>query len=172
MNLKEKEKLFSEIYSTFRSRIYRICYGYIYDKEQVDDLFQEIMVNVWNSLDRFRGDSQIGTWIYKVAVNTALVFNKKLKTYNSTKLSVYESNYHSYGVESDDFKEKEDRLSKLALCISKLEKEDRVIITLILEDLSYEQVSEIVGITPNYIGVKVNRIKKRLFSMLNESNHE
>ncbi len=171
MDLNEKERLFSDIYKSFRSKIYRICYGYIYEKEQVDDLFQEIMINIWNSIDRFRGESQIGTWIYKVAVNTALIHNKKTKTYQRVKISLYESN-PADSIESDDYRIKEEQLNKLALCISKLNKEDRLIITMILEDLSYEQVSEIVGISPNYVGVKVNRIKKRLFAMLNESNHE
>ncbi len=77
MNQKEKEKLFSEIYTSFKAKIHRICNGFIYEKEQVDDLFQEIMINIWNSLERFRGDSQIGTWIYKVAVNTALLYKQK-----------------------------------------------------------------------------------------------
>ncbi|NVO11500.1 MAG: sigma-70 family RNA polymerase sigma factor [Bacteroidales bacterium] len=171
MDLNEKERLFSDIYKSFRGKIYRICYGYIYEKEQVDDLFQEIMINIWNSIDRFRGESQIGTWIYKVAVNTALIHNKKTKTYQRVKVSLYESN-SADSTESEDYRAKEEQLNKLALCISKLDKEDRLIITMILEDLSYEQVSEIVGISPNYVGVKVNRIKKRLFAMLNESNHE
>ena len=171
MDLNEKERLFSDIYKSFRNKIYRICYGYIYEKEQVDDLFQEIMINIWNSIDRFRGESQIGTWVYKVAVNTALIHNKKTKTYQRAKVSLYESNPIDV-IESDDYRTKEEQLNKLALCISKLDKEDRIIITMILEDLSYEQVSEIVGISPNYVGVKVNRIKKRLFAMLNESNHE
>lgn len=172
MDLSEKERLFSDIYKSFKGKIYRICYGYIYEKEQVDDLFQEIMINIWNSIDRFRGESQIGTWIYRVAVNTALIYNKKTKTYQNTKASLFQSDIDADSTETDDYRVREEKLNNLALCISKLDKEDRLIITLILEDLSYDQVAEIVGISSNYVGVKVNRIKKRLFTMLNGSSHE
>lgn len=171
MHHTEKEKIFSEIYSGYKDKIHRICYGYIYEKEQVDDLFQEIMINIWNSLDRFRGDSKIGTWVYKVAVNTALLYNKKNKFYSKINFSVPEVS-SDIVEENEDFKAKERKLGMLTQCISQLEKNDRLVITLILEELSYEQVSEIIGITLNNVGVKVNRIKKRLFSMLNEMNYE
>jgi RNA polymerase sigma-70 factor (ECF subfamily) len=170
MQTKEKEALFSEIYSGYKDRIYRICYGYIYEKEQVDDLFQEIMINIWNSLERFRGDSKIGTWIYKVAVNTALLYNKKNKFYGKLHFTIPETSETE--METDDFKIREEKLRMLANCISRLEKDDRIVISLILEELSYEQVSEITGITVSNVGVKVNRIKKKLFNMLKEMNYE
>ncbi len=169
MQKNEKETAFSEIYSGYKDRIYRICYGYIYEKEQVDDLFQEIMINIWNSLERFRGDSTIGTWVYKVAVNTALLYNKKNKFYGKLNFSVPET---TIDVETDDSKIREEKLGMLAQCISRLEKNDRIIISLILEELTYEQVSEITGITAGNVGVKVNRIKKKLFNMLKELNYE
>ena len=169
MQKNEKETAFSEIYSGYKDRIYRICYGYIYEKEQVDDLFQEIMINIWNSLERFRGDSTIGTWVYKVAVNTALLYNKKNKFYSKLNFSVPET---ALDTESDDYRLREEKLRMLAQCISKLNKNDRIIISLILEELTYEQVSEITGITAGNVGVKVNRIKKKLFNMLKEMNYE
>ena len=167
----EKEKVFSEVYAFYKGRIKRICYGYIYESQQVEDLFQEIMINIWNSLDRFRGESNIGTWVYKVAVNTALLYNRKIKFYSKIKLSVQEIGINTDN-EIDEINTREDKLKQLALCISKLQRNDRLIITLILEDLSYEQVSEIIGITPNHVGVKVNRIKKKLFTMINDMNYE
>ncbi|GAB1472685.1 RNA polymerase sigma factor [Bacteroidota bacterium] len=164
--MQESEKKFLKIYSGYRHAIYRICYGYVYDKELVEDLFQEIMLNIWNSIEKFRGDSSAETWAYRVAVNTALLFNKKIKKERIVK-SVKEPSL-SYPDTSDmeAIKEKELKLDKLASSISVLEKEERIIITLILEGLTYDQVSEIVGITPNYVGVKVNRIKKQLYKDL------
>lgn len=171
MDLKEKEKLFSEVYETFRHRIYRICYAYIYQKEEVEDLFQEIMINIWNSIDRFRGDSQLGTWVYRVAVNSAMLYNRKNKFHGKVKSDISEVYLTNDDAGSEDHKQTEEKLNTLAKCISKLEKQDRIIISLILEELSYDQISEITGVTSNYVGVKVNRIKKQLFTLFeNESN--
>lgn len=172
MDLKEKEKLFSEVYETFRHRIYRICYAYIYQKEEVEDLFQEIMINIWNSLDRFRGESQMGTWVYRVAVNSAMLYNRNNKFRNKIKSNISEIYLTSEDSDTEDHRAVEEKLNTLAKCISKLEKQDRIIISLTLEGLSYDQISEITGITTNYVGVKVNRIKKQLFSLFENESHE
>lgn len=172
MYKQEKDKVFSQIYTGYKDKIYRICYGYIYEKDQVEDLFQEIMINIWNSIDRFRGECQLGTWIYKVAINTALLFNRKTKFYGKTNLPGLEPVFNIPDQDPEEYRQKEEKLKHLAKCIANLEKNDRLIISLILEGLSYEEVSEIVGITPNNVGVKVNRIKKKLLTMINETNHE
>jgi len=172
MDLKEKEKLFSEVYETFRHRIYRICYAYIYQKEEVEDLFQEIMINIWKSLDRFRGDSQLGTWVYRVAVNSAMLYNRNNKFHGKVKSNISEVYLTTEDSGSDDHREIEEKLNVLAKCISKLKKQDRIIISLILEGLSYDQISEVTGVTSNYVGVKVNRIKKQLFSLFENESHE
>lgn len=171
MNLKEKEKLFSQIYDEYKHRIYRICYAYIYEKSDVDDLFQEIMVNIWNSLATFRGDAQLGTWVYRIAVNSALFHNRKFKSYKSVKTSIGQLGFTQPGVPFENSDEDSKRLDNLALAISKLDKQDRLIISLLLEGLTYDSIAQVVGITPNYVGVKVNRIKKQLKTILeNESN--
>jgi len=172
MNTKEKEKLFLEVYNEYRLRIYRICYGYIYEKEQVEDLFQEIMLNIWNSLEKFKGDSSIGTWAYRVAVNTALLYNRKTKQYKKVKGVASEINSFANLVTPDDKNQMESRLNQLGKSISELEKQDRVIISLILEGLTYDQVAEIVGIKANYVGVKVTRIKKQLYETLKQYDNE
>ncbi|OFY39351.1 MAG: hypothetical protein A2X18_07295 [Bacteroidetes bacterium GWF2_40_14] len=172
MNVQQKEKLFLEVYTDYRLRIYRICYGYIYEKEQVDDLFQEIMLNIWNSMEKFKGDSSIGTWAYRVAVNTALLYNRKTKQYKKVSREATEYNTLTDVGCPDDHKLKETRLNQLGLSISKLDKQDRLIISLILEGLTYDQVSEIVGIKANYVGVKVTRIKKQLYETLKKYDNE
>ena len=172
MDLRSKEKLFSEVYETYRHKIYRLCYAYIYQKEEVDDLFQEIMINIWNSLEKFRGESQIGTWAYRVAVNSALLYNRKHKHYTKVHANFTEVFLIDNESPGDDHHDIERKLNTLAKSISLLEKQDRIIISLILEGLSYEQVSEIVGVTANYVGVKVNRIKKQLFTLFNTQSDE
>lgn len=172
MNKKQKEKLFLEVYQKYRPAIHRICYGYIYEKEQVDDLFQEIMLNIWNSLDKFKGDAKVGTWAYRVAVNTALLYNRKTSRYNKVKLSMGDGEVAVDYQATEEQKLNELKLNQLGQSISRLEKQDRLIISLILEELTYEQVAEIVGITPNYVGVKVTRIKKQLYELLKKYDNE
>ncbi|MHC1689688.1 MAG: RNA polymerase sigma factor [Bacteroidales bacterium] len=172
MSIKTKEELFEEVYTEYRLRIYRICYGYIYEKEQVEDLFQEIMINVWNSLDKFKGDSSIGTWTYKVAVNTALLYNRNTKQYKKIRWAANEINTFAAFSNPNDKIQMESRLNHLGKSVSELEKQDRLIISLILEGQTYEQVAEIVGITTNYVGVKVTRIKKQLYELLKKYDNE
>ncbi|MFO7977248.1 MAG: RNA polymerase sigma factor [Bacteroidales bacterium] len=170
MKQKSKQELFSSVYNDYRHKIYRICYAYIYQKEEVDDLFQEIMVNIWNGLERFRGESTIGTWVYRIAVNSALFYNRKFKRYAEINvkpdLCLVNTLEHHLGEDPHDVVH--ERLDQLAKAISQLEKQDRLIISLLLEGLSYEEISEVVGITPNYVGVKVNRIKKQLKELIKD----
>lgn len=165
MEQKFKEELFSSIYNDYRQKIYRLCYAFIYLKDDVDDLFQEIIVNIWNSLDRFRGDSDIGTWIYRIAVNTALFHNRKFRNYSNIKNNFFLVN-EIQGHDNQDVADA--RLDNLRKAVSQLQKHDRVIISLLLEGLSYEQIADAAGITPNYVGVKVNRIKKQLKELMKD----
>src|SRR5947208_102401 len=77
MTRTERERLFQELFAANRSRIQRLCYGYLGPGGDVDDLFQEVMINVWNSLPSFRGESRPSTWLYRIAVNTALIHRRK-----------------------------------------------------------------------------------------------
>lgn len=171
MNQKEKEEQFSNIYRDYKHKIYRICYAYIYEKNEVDDLFQEIMANIWNSLHTYRGDAQLGTWVYRVAVNSALFYNRKFKYYSSNKAEVRQLVISQVVEATEGISDSNQMLDKLARSVSQLDKQDRVIISLLLEGLTYENIAEVVGITSNYVGVKVNRIKKQLKTLLeNETN--
>ncbi len=171
MNQKEKEELFSSIYRDYKDKIYRICYAYIYAKQDVDDLFQEIMANIWNGLHTFRGEAQLGTWVYRVAVNSALFYNRKFKSYANVKSTFNRVSSPQTEQNPEGTSEFTQRLDSLARAISQLDKQDRVIISLLLEGLTYDDIAEVVGITPNYVGVKVNRIKKQLKAILeHESN--
>ena len=165
------DKTFSSIFSDYKHKIYRICYAYIYEKNEVDDLFQEIMANIWNNLSTYRGDAQLGTWVYRVAVNSALFYNRKFKSYASVKDTFNRINSSQTEQGSEGLSDTTQRLDSLARALSQLDKQDRVVISLLLEGLTYEAIAEVVGITPNYVGVKVNRIKKQLKAILeHESN--
>lgn len=160
----QKEKLFQEIIEDNQERIFRICCYYSKDAEERKDLFQEMLINIWSSLKNFKGESALGTWIYRVSVNTALNFVKKELRYNQhfEKLDIIQSDkYLKY--EDDSYnKEFEEKLNILLSQINQLSVIDKVIISLHLEGLSGKEIAEVVGVTEPNIRVKIHRIKSQL----------
>jgi RNA polymerase sigma-70 factor (ECF subfamily) len=162
MTTSERERLFLEVFHGSRASLHRLCYGFLGSPEEVEDLFQEVMTNVWNSVPSFRAESAINTWVYRIAVNTALVYRKKIKR----------------GVELPDLPdgrqgtqqnlERQERLAALHRAIGSLGDQDRLIVTLLLEGLSYKEIADITGLTVNYVGVKISRIKQALEQLMSE----
>lgn len=169
MNEQQKEKDFYKIFAENKNKIFRLCFGSIRNKEDVDDLFQEVMINVWNNLEKFRGDSSISTWIYRITVNTAILFNKK---HSAKKVLVNNLEFSELDNVKGLFNKPDERLEKLHLCISRLDTQNRVIVSLLLEGFSYEEISDFTGISVNYVGVKINRIKQTLGKCILEKNNE
>jgi RNA polymerase sigma-70 factor (ECF subfamily) len=163
-----KNERFKTLYKNHKDKIYRLCYGYLYDKNDAEDLFQQVLLNVWENLDSFRGKAQLSTWVYRVAVNTAITYSKKQqKLQNMLRTETDFEHVEQAKTEQSEY----DPLPELRMlhqCIHTLEKQDRIIITLYLEDLSYEEIAEVMGITVNYVGVKINRIKKKLHKLMIE----
>jgi len=160
----KEEAFFNELVAAHHASIYRICRAYLYDVSHADDLYQEILFQIWKSLKNFKGNSSIGTWIYRIAVNTAISFNLKNKRHQHQPLpDLFQIPYEETLQKKQD---EEEQLNKLRFCISKLETQDRLIISLVLEDKSYKDISEIVGTNINNVGVKINRIKTRLLKLM------
>ncbi|SEG17161.1 RNA polymerase sigma factor [Algoriphagus boritolerans] len=164
-----KELQFKSLYKNHKDKVYRLCLGFVKKKELANDLFQEILIKVWRHLDSFKGESDISTWIYRIAYNTALTFSarerkkdeKQTEIPSNQELSEPE-NYNS---------EQEIRIQMLYEAINGLPELDRVIATLLLENTSYKTIAEISGISENYVAVKVNRIKAALTQKLNPQAH-
>jgi RNA polymerase sigma-70 factor (ECF subfamily) len=165
MNHAERERLFLQLFTENRSRIHRLCYGYLGSTEEVEDLFQEIMTNVWNSLPAFRGEAKPSTWLYRVAMNTALIYRRKRQ--HGEELTDLPD---ERGGPHQDLEARE-RLASLRRAIATLADQDRLIVTLLLEGLSYREIADITGITINYVGVKISRIKQALEELMAEVNH-
>lgn len=167
VTIEEKEKWFRRVFNENRGRVFRVCYGILSHKEDVDDVFQEVMMNVWRHLEDFRGESQVSTWIYRITVNTAIQHRRH--TYKSTKNFKSISDKEVSDQSIDDSMVLTDRkmwLEKLDECIASLRENDRIMITLLLEGCSYKHISEVIGISVNHVGVKMHRVKKQLASML------
>ena len=165
MNHAEREQIFLELFQRHKAPLERLCLAYLNSAGEVEDLFQEIMSNLWNALPGFRGESQPGTWLYRIAVNTALLYRRKRKP--SEPLT--ELADPGAGVQQN--LEEQERLGLLRAAIAELPEQDRLIVTLLLEGLTYREISEITGLTVNYVGVKLSRIKHAIEQHVTEVSH-
>jgi RNA polymerase sigma-70 factor (ECF subfamily) len=165
MTRADRERLFTELFAANQARIQRLCYGYLGPCGEVEDLFQEIMVNVWNSLPSFRGESRPSTWLYRIAVNTALIHRRRRRPMEPLPELVDSARGAHQSLEDCE------RLAALHAAIATLPDQDRVVITLLLDGLAYKEIAEITGLTVNHVGVKISRIKQALESHLAEVHH-
>jgi len=145
---------FEEIYQQYSPQIFRVCMGYVNDADQARDLMQETFISVWRNLAFFRNESKISTWIFRIATNNCLRAIEKSKRLIKTELPV---NLPEIIEESP-----EEKLRFLYRCIAELEEIDRIIISLVLEDLPQAEIASIVGLSNANVRVKVHRIKEKL----------
>ena len=165
-----KKQSFEEIYEQNQGMVYQMCLGFVKgDADIASDLSQEVFISVWRNLEKFRGASSYKTWIYRITVNTCLQYVKKEskeRTYKTNELE----NASSIAVESEHKNDEE--IMELYNAIGQLKKIDRLIIMMVLENQSYESISEVIGINAINVRVKIHRIKKRLEKILKNKNDE
>ena len=139
-----------------------MCYGYTGDDEAANDLTQETFMKVWQNLDRFRNQALISTWIYRIAVNTCLSYLRVEKRQAKDELTdtIIET-------KGEEISEKNEQLSTLYKCIAQLEENERIIITMVLDELPYAEIAEISGISEGNLRVKIHRIKQKLTELYN-----
>lgn len=152
---------FVTILNNHRGLIFKVCNMYCSDHEDRKDLFQEIVLQIWKSLGSFRHESALTTWMYRIALNTAITHLRKEKRSVSP---VSLTGIEIPDIYDDD--EKEESLLQLSAAIEQLNKVDKSIILLYLEEKSYEEISEITGLSKTNVGVKLNRIKAKLSTVL------
>ena len=162
--MKNKEEFFEQIYLKLKDKIYRLCLGFMGNKNDADDLYQEVLIKIWNALDNFRQESSVNTWVYRITTNTALQSINKSK---ATKSNLLPDNLKTE-IDTIDESEKQIQMQKLQKAISTLKEIDRIIISLLLEGNSYKEIAEITGINISNVGVRINRIKKKLITKLNK----
>ncbi len=158
--MKNKEQYFQEIYEQLKNKIYRLCLGFMGNKSDADDLYQEVLIKIWQNLENFRSESNINTWVYRITTNTALfTLNKKKINKNNRDFKVIEQPIE---IENFNTSINEQKIKRLYKAISTLKEIDRIIIGLLLEACSYAQISNITGISISNVGVRISRIKKSL----------
>ena len=149
------ERQFTALVKQHKSTIYTVCYMFSNDSDEVNDLFQEVLINVWRGMEGFENRSDIKTWIYRVALNTCISIDRKKRRRSALPLEM----------DINLFEDKDKDTQQVDILhqrISKLRPLDRAIVLLWLEDLSYDEIGLIVGITAKNVGVRLFRIKEEL----------
>lgn len=145
---------FDKIYVSHWDKVYRLCMGYVNDPDQAKDLTQETFITVWEKLSTFRNESNIGTWIYRIATNTCL---SQIKKRDKVDKAIELDNMNL--PETPDM---DDEIKLLYQFISELPELERIIISLELEEIKQNEISKIVGLSDSNIRVKIHRIKEKL----------
>ncbi len=161
MASKETEKEFINLIEQHSRLIYKICYMYA-DKDELNDLYQEILINLWRSHDAFKGEAKYSTWIYRIGLNTCVSYIRQ----KSRKPSLVPLTVDLESITDDETDI--EQLRELYRLINQLSKIEKAIVLLYLEGKTYDEIGEIVGITRGNVGVKLNRIKTKLKEMSNQ----
>ena len=160
--MKDIELQFTKMVKEYRKTIYTVCYFYSKDSEEVNDLYQEILINLWKGFEKFRGESSLKTWIWRVSLNTCNNQERKKKSSVQTiPLSIDIDLY-----KDDDTQSKQ--IQMLYNRINRLDVFDRAIILLWLENMSYQDIADVVGISLSNVTTRLFRIKEQLKSMSNK----
>ena len=155
---------FEQLLDNNKGKIYRICKIYAVSPLEPQDLFQEVIYAIWKSIPTFKGNTSIDTWIYRITLNVCLRSKQKSdkKYYKTVQLD----SIQFVPVEITNENNQQEKYNALTSCISKLNKENKSIIILYLEELKYKEIAEITGLTENHIAVKMKRIKKILLDCI------
>lgn len=155
----ERESHFTSLITSHQGLIHKVCSMYCDQEEARRDLFQEIVLQLWRAFDSYKGEAKISTWMYRIALNTAITGFR----YQKRRPQLEAMAEHIYQLPGQDHDwEQEERRTVLYQAISHLSEIEKAIVMLYLEDHSYDEIADIVGITRNHVGVKLNRIKGKL----------
>lgn len=162
MTLQQKE--FLEKIEKHKGIIYKISKMYMDDQSDREDLFQEIIYQVWKAYSTFRGDSEFSTWLYRIALNTDIMFLRSEKR----RSFITNDDFSDYRIKNEEYDdEKEENLLKMYSAINKLNPIDKAFIFYYLENFSGKQIAEQMGISEGNVRVKMNRAKNKLKELLN-----
>jgi RNA polymerase sigma-70 factor (ECF subfamily) len=155
----ERDRVFNEWLASHKGILFKVVHAYAFEHADRQDLFQDIVVQIWRSVEAFRGESSVPTWMYRVALNTAIAWTRKEDRHRRGKqplevvdgvLTMSSSNGH------------DPRVEWLYRQIAQLKDVDRSVALLLLDGFSYKEIAAIVGISESHVGVKINRIKSAL----------
>jgi RNA polymerase sigma-70 factor (ECF subfamily) len=156
-----EEKNFVDLIKQHQGLIHKVCIMYENDPDVRNDLFQEIVLQLWKSFPSFRGEAKITTWMYRIALNTAISGFRK----DTRKIKTEDLNDAHFNI-SERPDDREENFQKLQWAIRQLSEIDRAMIMMALEEVPYEEIAETVGISQNNVRVRMNRIREKLRKMI------
>ncbi|WP_118950434.1 RNA polymerase sigma factor [Taibaiella helva] len=159
MQQEEQQKIFQNILEQHKGILFKVARTYCRDEEDRQDLIQEIMIQIWQSLHKYNDKFQITTWLYRISLNVAISHYRKRKV-RKDKFITLKENFTQ--ISAADSSEKEQLLLQLERFISELKEMDKALVLLYLENKNYNEISEILGITVSNVSTKVGRIKEKL----------
>jgi RNA polymerase sigma factor (sigma-70 family) len=151
---------FLQLLLTNKRIIYKICHAYCNNRNDHDDLAQEIAYQLWKSKDNFNPDYVFTTWMYRIALNVAISFYRKEK--KSPVKTVISDHLLEIEEDRDDAHEKDSRINRLQQIINELKELERALMILYLEEKSYKEIAEILGITETNVATRISRVKAQL----------
>ncbi len=153
---------FEEIYNSYSQKVFRLCMSYTNDSELATDLTQETFIQVWQNLEKFRNESSIGTWVFRIASNICLRQIQKSKKMIKVELP--------FQIEDKREETNDEQVKFLYKCISELPETDRLIISMVLEELQQKEIGNILGISEGNVRIKIHRIKQLLTQRFNDND--
>lgn len=153
---------FEQIIQENAGAMHKLCRVYTFNENEYEELFQEMLVAVWRASGKFRGESKVSTFVYQICINTALGFRSKLARHKKR----FESLDRKVFVQPAPNPERDDRLEKLYAAIRELKPVDRAIVSLYLDDKSYDETAQILGISKTNVATRLMRLKKNLTEKL------
>lgn len=161
-SLKEREVAFGIIVSKYSLMITKVCYYFAANISELKDLRQEVLVNIWTGLDKFRNQSKPSTWIYRVCFNTCITYqrkNRRHQKYNVPISSVLEMEDDAFDME---------KYKEMHRLIGLLSPEDKALILMWIDENSYEEIADVIGLKRNTVATRIKRIKEKLVKLSNE----
>lgn len=167
------ESLFKTWLVEHQAAVLKVARAYTLTNEDCQDLVQDILLQVWRSLPQFHGRASPSTWCYRVALNTALGWHRKERHRRARQQPILDV-VQLPAVESDGAQQalQREAVERLYVAIRQLPQTDTALVLLYLDDLSYREMAEVLGISESHVGVKLNRAKKALSKLLDEASHE
>lgn len=159
--MNNKEKTFKKLVDDHKATIYSVCYMFSDNQAGADDLFQEVLINLWRGYGTFRGDSSVRTWVYRVSMNTCISFDRKKKARPAIPTDIDPALF----VEDN---EAGAQTAMLHRRIQQLDLADRAVVLMWLEDMPYDEIGAVIGISAKAVGVRLVRIREKLKRMNND----
>lgn len=162
------ESTFLEAIEQDQRRLLRVCSVYAEDEDDKKDLFQESLIQIWQSMPSFEGKSSLSTWMFRITLNVCLRLQSRGLKKRRHFINIEAARLVEIPDNAASPAEEQEQLVQLKRCIKKLDDADKAIIALYLEELPYRQISEVTGLTENNIAVRIKRIKNKLSTCITE----